>query len=764
MKPITIKNAYLHNLRHIDISIPKQQIVVITGVSGSGKSSLIFDLIFEEGRKKYLQSIGMAIDFGTPQYSHIDGLSPTVAVKQNIIRQSNPRSTVGSKTGLLNQFGLLYAHVGIDANETLMSTEKDPSLFSYLSPNGMCLECGGSGKTYHLHLDQIVIPESSAYLIFKQLGATKGYLNLLERKYPDDIHQPFMNLSKEMQSLLIYGQVDPQTGKHSYCIERILYNRLKKGEDVSEFYVLETCDACHGDRVGEEARSMTVNQLHIGDVSRMPLSQVKVFVETLLNDHQLSPFGEEISCSILKTLDALILIRLGHLTLYREIPTLSGGELQRLFLHQHLTSKLDALIYVFDEPTSGLHESEKDAIKHALVTIKEQGNSVLVVSHDRSIMQLADHLIDLGPYAGSLGGQIIYQGSYAEFLENKNSVTATYLSKDLTTLMTHQISQKPQYIELRHANLHNLKDVTVRFPLKQLVGIAGVSGSGKSSLVMKTLVNQVKAALMNPNKINHDIDGVNQIEAIVELSQIPIGRKENSNPMTYLGLWDKIRKLFANQQEAIKQKLTEGDFSFNSTGACQACHGSGVTSISIGFDIQFDQTCSVCHGTRFNRQTLSVTYKGLNINEVLDMSVSDAILFLRDSKLNLAPFTMLETIGMGYLKLGQPTSTLSGGEAQRIKLVKELSKSRKNKTLYVLDEPSIGLSQYDLSKLLYLFNELIIQGHSIIVVEHDLDILSCCDWIIELGIGSGDQGGNIIATGCPSDLRNNKASITGRYL
>lgn len=768
MEYIKIENAYINNLKNISIKIPKNELIVITGISGSGKSSLAFDLIFEEGRKKYLQSIGMALDFGKDYYTNIQGLSPTVAVKQNLIRQSNPRSTVGSRTGLLNMLCLLLAKEGTCSDSqalTILNNDIIPDMFSYLSPNGMCFDCGGTGKKFHIHMENIILSTTmTVEQVFQNIGSTKGYLNLLQRKYKSYFHEPFLKCPEDIQNELIYGVVDNTSGKTSYCIERLLHNRYLRDENVQMFYSLETCESCNGYRICDESRNIKISNFHIGEIANMSLIKVKEFLDDFIKTNKLSAFGIEISRSLISTLNSLIRIKLGHLTMYREIPTLSGGELQRIFLHDHLESKINSLIYVFDEPTSGLHESEKQEIIESLQSLKEHGNTVIIVSHDKRIIKFADHIIDIGAKAGELGGEIVYQGTYSEFLSVPNSITSKYLDYDMAKSIQGHKQETNEKLCIYNVNRNNLKGISAEIPLNKIVGVAGVSGSGKSTLISKTLVPLCKEQLRSKSLSVQTIEGIENIKNIIEISQAPIGRKSNSNPVTYLGLWDKIRDLFAKQPQAIKDELKSGDFSFNSKGACPSCKGSGIESISIGYDIQFSKTCPECKGTRFNHKTLQVLYKEKNINDVLEMGVDEAISFFEDSTIDLSVLNILKKIGMDYVKLGQPTSTLSGGEAQRIKLAKEIGKTRKKGTLYVLDEPSTGLSQYDISKLLFLLHELVIAGNSVIVIEHDIDILKSCDWIIELGEGSGDAGGKIIAQGKPNELAKNNLSITGRYL
>lgn len=790
MKEIKIKNAYMHNLKNIDITIPKDKLIVVTGVSGSGKSSLVFDLIFEEGRKQYLQSLGMSLEFDDNKFDSMTGLSPTIAVKQSLVRQTNSRSTVGSKTGILNMFAILFSKEGKSQEKgsdfsAWNNGDLDSSYFSYISPNGMCMKCGGRGKYFKVHEDYIIPnDEITTKQVFKNLGATSGYMNLLERKYPEYFNIPFHQLPYDIKDELIYGIPTNNSNHVTYCMERILHNRYLRGEELKDIYEVETCELCHGFRIGEEARSIYINNHHIGEVGNMTLSQVKDYLQEVLDQNELSAFGIQMINTILKKINSLIRVRLGYLTLYREMPTLSGGELQRIFLNSHLDSGMDSLIYIFDEPTSGLHEFEKQEILQQIQRLKESGNTVIIVEHDQATMKLAEHIIDVGPKAGIYGGDIVYQGNLDGLLKDANSITGKYLTgripfpkrehKNLPELKT-------DHITIYNAKTNNLKDVTVSIPLNQLVGVAGVSGSGKSSLISKTLLPMLKQNL-NRNIQRKDfeddydesdsliqpvidkIDGLEHIQGYVEISQAPIGRKMNSTPASYLGVWDKIRTLFSQQQSAVQKHYSAGNFSFNSKGACQSCKGSGLESIVIGNDIQFDKTCSECHGKRFNHNTLSIKFKGKDIYDVLEMSITEALTFFSDTAISLKPLEVLERIGMGYIKLGQPTPTLSGGEAQRIKLAKEIGKQKKGNILYILDEPSTGLSQYDTAKLVTLLDELIEKGNSVIVIEHDLDILSSCDWIIELGKSGGSEGGNIIAEGTPQQLKKHVDSLTGRYL
>jgi excinuclease ABC A subunit len=475
------------------------------------------------------------------------------------------------------------------------------------------------------------------------------------------------------------------------------------------------------------------------------------------------------------------------------MPTLSGGELQRLFLNAHLESKMDSLIYILDEPTAGLHESGKAELLKSFKALKELGNTVIVVEHDRNTIEMAEHIIDLGPKAGIEGGRIMYQGDFAGLLQCHDSITGQYLSgnvalplRTLNPNITHvNVTDKAiPCLTIRHAKTHNLQDVTVSLPLGSLVGIAGVSGSGKSSLISDTLIPLLKRYFHdqweNGEVEEHEsdddlewtaletraekLDGVEHISGYAEVSQAPIGRHMNSTPVSYIGIWNKIRKLFAQQSDAKQQKLSTGHFSFNSKGACAACGGSGQEKMWLGGNFFIYNTCKECHGKRYHDDALSVRYKGKNIYDLLQMRVSEAVSFFEEHKGILSTLHVMERIGMGYIELGQPTPTLSGGEAQRIKLAKEIGRRRKGNILYVLDEPTTGLSLYDTARLIQLLDELVAKGNSVIVIEHDPVVLSACDWIVELGPGGGAEGGRIIAEGSPQALKENPESLTGRYL
>lgn len=780
MEEIKIQGARIHNLKNINLSIPKHKLVAITGISGSGKSSLAFDILFEEGKNQYLSSIGILSGMDNEdRFDQVEGIGPTVSVRQNTIRQSNPRSTVGTKTGILNQLAQLFYSDGVATDG--YGENLSPGLLLYTTPDGMCFTCNGIGTYYDINLEKL-IPDKTTLLfeVYEHLHVSSGFLRLLKKKYGDYFKIPFWELPEDIQNEVVYGTYD--NGKQSYCLERILRNAYEKGEDVEDVYVKSICPDCHGHRTGEDARHVFLHGKQIGELGQMTLTGLYSFMNEITAD-ELTQFGRNVIKSITKKLTALIRFRLGHLSLYREMSSLSGGEVQRLFLHLHLESKLDSLIYVFDEPMAGLHPSEKSSMIDAIMELRNLGNTVIVVEHDKEMIRHADHIIEIGPKAGIEGGTIVYQGDYQGYLNAGTLLSPFLIGNSIHREKKNHIEEKNHFEEknhikekmlhfdridykdclfLTHATTHYLKDIDVVFPLHAMVGVAGLSGSGKSSLVEETLLKRLTSAA----KYGHaaGLTGAEYISGFVTISQEPIGRSSGSTPASYIGIWDKIRELFAEQPEAKLRDMGAGYFSFRSIGACPDCGGSGYDRIYLTSDFSVDKICPTCHGKRFQEESLVIEYKGKNITDVLSMSIAEAVSFFDGHESIVKPLRILEQMGMGYLTLGQPSTSLSGGEAQRIKLAKELGRQHKGNMLYVLDEPTTGLSLYDTALLLKLLDQLVLNGNSVIVIEHNIEILRNCDYIIELGPEGGDQGGELIAFGTPEQLRNNKASKTGRYL
>lgn len=806
MKEIKINGAKIHNLKNIDVSIPKDKLVVATGVSGSGKSSLMFDIVFEEGRKQYLQSLGILAGIDSEdKFDNIQGLAPTIAIQQNIIRQSNPRSTVGTRTNILNMLTLLYSVEGqimctmcdtpvsdnLICNNCGYEEERlKPSYFSYNSSDGMCMKCSGHGAYFEINIEKLVLDKHDTLKqVLDRAKITPGYLRVFSKKFNDYLDIQFLQLPEEVKNEVLYGHYE--NGKKSSSLSKVFHNRYKRGEDLNGVYTMTACSDCNGFKIGEEARRVLLNGKHIGELGKMTILEIDDFLKLLIDQGNLNTFGTNLVNDILSKTRHLIESRLGHLSLYREMSTLSGGEMQRLFLNSHLDSEMDSLIYVLDEPTAGLHESEKIDILKSIKKLKDLGNTVIVVEHDKNTIEMAEHIIDIGPKAGIEGGQLVYQGDLEGLLQSDKSLTGQYISgkypmpnRTSNKNITH--TDEIPCITIQNANTNNLKNVTVSLPLGAMVGISGKSGSGKSSLISDTLLPLLRSQFNNhtinnqtnssESEIGDEDDyavvetiadrliGTKYISGYSEISQSPIGKNMNSTPASYIGIWDKIRTLFACQPESLERGFTSGHFSFNSKGACPKCSGSGYEKVWLGNNLSIDHICSECQGKRFNDESLSIKYKNKTIHDILNMSISEAVNFFKDIPNIVSHLNVLEQIGMGYIKLGQPTPTLSGGESQRIKLAKEIGKKRNGNILYVLDEPTTGLSLYDTAKLIQLLDELVANGNSVIVVEHDIDVLNVCDWIIELGPEGGDKGGYIIAEGSPKTLKENSKSITGRYL
>lgn len=761
MEEIKIQGARIHNLKNINLTIPKNKLVVITGISGSGKSSLAFDILFEEGKNQYLRSIGILSGLDNEdRFDTIEGIGPAVAVRQNTIRQSNPRSTVGTKTKILNQLSLIFASDGkaLDKNEKHL----DIGNFLYTTAEGMCISCQGRGSYYDINLKHLV-PYNTTTLseVYEGLKVTTGFMRILKKKYGMYFDTPFWQLPEDIQDQVIYGTYD--NGKQSYCIERILRNAYEKGEDVEEVYVKTICSECHGERVSDDARKVLFRGKRIGELGQMTLKGLLDFMDRI-HGEELSQFSKNVIKNIKHELKQLIKFRLGHLTLYREMSSLSGGEMQRIFLHMHLKSCLSSLIYIFDEPMAGLHPSEKQSMIEAVKELRDLGNTVIVVEHDKEMISQADHIIEIGPKAGVEGGTVVYQGDYDGYLKADTLLSQYIFGKRTMIERTSKADtfDKEDCLILKHANTHYLKDITVAFPLHAMVGIAGLSGSGKSSLIEDTLLKRLASARKYGSASG--ITGTERICGFADISQEPIGKSASSTPASYIGIWDKIRELFAKQPEAKIRNMDAGYFSFHSKGACRNCGGSGYERIFLTSDFSVDKLCPTCHGTRFQEESLLIKYKGKTITDVLQMSIAQAVFFFADQSSIAKPLRVLEQMGMGYLTLGQRTSSLSGGEAQRVKLAKELGKQRGGNMLYVLDEPTTGLSMYDTALLLKLLDRLVTSGNSVIVIEHNIDILKNCDYIIELGPEGGDMGGEVIAEGTIGELRENPNSKTGRYL
>lgn len=779
---IKVIGARIHNLKNIDIEIPKGKLTVVTGVSGSGKSSFAFDTIYEEGKRRYLMfsNTQFMVD-NVPTFESITGLSPTVAVEQRITRQSNPRSTVGTRTKINAMLAVLFATYGKRDPEYDDGQPLSMEMFQKNSPKGMCVRCLGAGKISVVDEDALFADKSAPLrLIFERKNSPGGIYHKINgfcHRRGLSIDQSIASLSEDDFMQYKYGTADfkgiiPHMIELYDYILRMQRNIKKISSEITCVHYID-CPKCSGTGLNEYAVHTTINGKNITQLEAMYISDLYDF----LKQDKLS--GTKLLEEILIKLECMIDVGLHHLALSRPVPTLSGGEIQRLFLASYIIAEMDSIIFIFDEPTIGLHEVEKQKLIDIIQNLIKRGNTVVAVEHDINFMQVADYIIDLGPRAGEYGGERIFQGSYADFMNCGNSLTAPYLSGNLSMPVKtgYKPINKTKILRLDNCCIHNLRNVSVDIPLGLLVGVAGVSGSGKSSIISDTLVPKLKEILKIKFVDDEDeietitlpdvkITGTENIKKCVIVDQKPIGRSRTSCPATYTGIFDRVRKLFAEAPESMAQGFNPGMFSVNSEGKCRTCKGDGVIHYHVGFGNFIDVDCEVCGTTGFTPESMTVTVDGKNIRNILEMNITNAIEYFKDKdKVSYRMLKTLDRVGLGYMSLGQKTPTISGGEAQRIKLAKELGKSGSGKdNVYILDEPTTGLSFSDSERLIQLMQELVDNGNTIIVTEHDPVVLSNCDYIIEMGPGGGSDGGYVIATGTPAELKNNEKSIIGRYL
>ena len=827
MDEIKVVGARIHNLKNINVNIPKKKMILITGVSGSGKSSLAFDIVFDEGMNRYLQSIGFPPKFeDTKPFDLIDGLSPTVAVEQRTTRVFNPRSTVGTKTKLYGLLRMLYVTEGLllcpickeRVNQNMecdicgMAVDRlQIKHFSFNEPSGMCLECRGRGYTSHLSKDLIIPDESKNVIEITKSGSAvfADQLKLVQQLpkfYDFDINTPYNDLPEDIKQMFLYGsgkildfhwESKRFSGKLEYEYEGIIPHierALKESKSayrrnrINNYMIKAKCEECEGYRINEQARCIKIGDKHIGELAMLTIDNLIKFLEGLTDEDIQTPQGKAMMESLIERFRHMVEVGLGYLHLNRNLPTLSGGELQRLSLMTHLDGRLDSLIYILDEPSMSLHEREKDSLIKILQKLKDLGNTVIVVEHDKRFIDVADVIIDIGPGAGINGGEIVYQGQLDGIKKEKKSHTGQFISGSLS--LPEKLAKDKKIVDkytpfltVKNATTNNLQNIAIKIPLGMMVGIAGVSGSGKSSLILDTLVpllkpnftreaKKAKASEENGEENSEDLleyggvlEGWENLDNFIVVNQKPISRVRTSTPCSFVGIWDKIRNVFAKTADAKKKEYAAGHFSYNSDkGKCPSCKGQGVQNLQISFLSSFTIPCKECKGTRYLPEILEIKFSGKSISDVLEMTVSEASKLFKSYKNISNVLKILDDIGMGYITLGQPAPTLSGGEAQRVKLAKELGKTRRGNTLYILDEPTVGLSFYDVIKLMELLEKLVQEGNSIIIIEHDPEILSYCDYLIELGPEGGPKGGEVIAKGTPDQIKDNKNSKTGPYL
>ena len=674
--------------------------------------------------------------------------------------------------------------------------ELEPRLFSFNAPIGACPECEGLGSKLEVDVD-LVVPDRSKSL---REGAMVPWNPISSQYYPQlleqfcqavgiDMDTPFNKLPKKQQKMVLYGNGD-QTFHFHYendfggvrdvdvPFEGVINNIKRRYKETNSDFTREQmrkymtelpCPVCHGYRLNQRALAVKIDGQNIGEVSDLPISKSIEFFKNVKLSEQYEQIAKPILKEILDRLTFMQNVGVDYLTLSRSARTLSGGEAQRIRLATQIGSNLSGVMYVLDEPSIGLHQRDNDRLISSIKAMRDLGNTLIVVEHDEDTMRAADYIIDIGPGAGENGGQVMAAGTPKQIMRSRKSLTGQYLSgKKMIEVPTERRQGNGKHIILKGAAANNLKNIDVDFPLGKFICVTGVSGSGKSTLV-NLILKRILAQKLNHNSAKpgkyKSISGVNNIEKVINIDQSPIGRTPRSNPATYTGVFDDIRELFAQTNQAKVRGYTKGRFSFNVKGGrCEACHGDGIIKIEMNFLPDVYVPCEVCHGTRYNSETLEVEYKGKNIAEVLNMTVSEALDFFSAIPKIRRKLQTIEDVGLGYVHLGQPATTLSGGEAQRMKLAAELHRQSHGKSFYILDEPTTGLHMDDIKRLLGVLQRLVDAGNTVLVIEHELDVVKSADWLIDLGPEGGEGGGQVVATGTPEEVAQVKGSYTGKYL
>ncbi|RKH16150.1 excinuclease ABC subunit A [Corallococcus sp. CA047B] len=824
---VRVRGAREHNLKHVDVDLPRDALVVFTGVSGSGKSSLAFGTLYAEAQRRYFESVApyarrLIDQVGVPEVDSIDGLPPAVALQQHRGAPSS-RSSVGSVTTLSNSVRMLYSRAGTYPPKL---GRLDSDAFSPNTPAGACPKCHGIGRVFEV-TERSMVPDDSLSIRERAIAAwppawhgqnlrdilvTLGY----------DIDTPWRDLPKKDRQWILFTDEQPSVpvyaGFTSAEVKRALARKeppsymgtftgakryvmttfattesamMKKR--VARYMVSSDCSLCNGKRLRRESLSVKFAGLDIGELSRLPLDQVADLLrptaegraegaEAMAREHPEKVIvAERITKDLLARIQVLTDLGLGYLSLERTTPTLSPGELQRLRLATQIRSNLFGVVYVMDEPSAGLHPADTEALLTALDRLKDAGNSLFVVEHEVDVIRHADWIVDVGPAAGEHGGRVLYSGPPEGLAKVEASRTRRYLFEE-EALRRRAPRKATGRLRLEGVKRNNLRGLDVDFPLGVFTTVTGVSGSGKSSLVSQALVELVAGRLgqtLAPEEEEgepldreptvasegHITEGMHALKRLVTVDQKPIGRTPRSNLATYTGLFDHVRKLFAATPLAKSRKYSAGRFSFNTAGGrCETCEGEGFVSVELLFLPSVYAPCPTCHGTRYDPKTLEVKYRERNIADVLGMTVDAAFDFFTEEPPLMRVLKVLKDVGLGYLRLGQPATELSGGEAQRIKLATELQRTQHGDTLYVLDEPTTGLHPADVDKLMTQLEGLVDAGNTVIVVEHDLRVVAASDHVIDVGPGAGNAGGRVVAQGTPQDVAKVKASRTAPYL
>jgi len=803
---IIIRKASENNLKEISLSLPRNKLIVVTGLSGSGKSSLVYDVIFREAENRYLGSFSSyARQFmgkmKKPEVEKIEGLSPAIAVNQKSVI-NNPRSTIGTLTGLYDLLRLIFARLG--KSNRPGHFEIDRSLFSFNSPKGACENCLGLGVEEYIDPGLLIsdpsktlregalsITTGSGYIIYSQV--TMDVLNQVCSAEGFDVDIPWEELTKKQKDIVLYGsdKIEIPFGKHTLesrmrwsgitakpretgyykGIIPVMENILKRDRNKSilRFVSSGKCSLCHGKRLNERALSVKWQQKSIADFAVLTVLELDASIRKILKLQHSDAVAINLIFQILKRTEILEKLGTGYLQIDRGSDTLSGGESQRLRFANQVLSDMSGMLYIFDEPSIGLHPMENRKMIEVLKELRDKGNSVIVVEHEDDFIRQADHLIDIGPAAGSNGGEVVIKAAIEDIPSLQvNSPTRDYLLGKETFEINRDPSNSEEKIHISAAAEHNLKHIDVDFKLHALNVLTGVSGAGKSTLteiiLSRFLRKQLHGGKDHPGRFDR-IRGWEEIKKLVAIDQSPIGRTPRSNPATYTALFDHIRDLFAALPESKVRGWSKGRFSFNNRGGrCETCQGAGYRQIGMHFMGQVEMLCEACNGKRFNDKTLEIKFQEKNIYEILEMSVDEALHFFTLHKRLIRILQTMHRLGLGYLKLGQRSTTLSGGEAQRVKLASELSRPVSAHTLYVLDEPTTGLHNADVKVLLQAMKELVEHNNTVILIEHHMGLILSADHIIDLGPGSGKQGGYLLASGPPEAVMQNDKSLTGHAM
>lgn len=825
---VQVRGAREHNLKNVDLKIPRDALVVFTGVSGSGKSSLAFGTLYAEAQRRYLESVSpyarrLFNQMAIPEVDEIEGLPPAVALQQQR-GSSSTRSSVGSVTTLSNLLRMLYSRAGdYPKGQPIIYAES----FSPNTPEGACLECHGLGRVYEV-TEKSMVPDDSLTIRERAIAAWPSAWQgqnlreiLITLGY--DVDVPWKDLPKKTRDWILFTEEQPvvpvYAGFNAAQVKQALQRKMEPSymgtfsgakryvlhtfantqsqlmkKRVAKYMLSSECPVCHGKRLRKESLSIKFSGYDIADISRLPLAGLNEIFSPYAkgkiqgrekqdkDNPEKTMVAQRIAEDLIARLNVMLDLGLGYLTLERSTPTLSPGELQRLRLATQVRSNLFGVVYVLDEPSAGLHPADTEALLRALDRLKASGNSLFVVEHEIDVIRHADWIVDVGPAAGELGGYVLYSGPPEGLKKVEDSVTRHYIY-DSNIIHNHTPRVPKSWLHLEGVTRNNLNNLDVAFPLGVFTSVTGVSGSGKSSLVSQVLVELVASHLGQVIDINADEEaeslerndvitlggkitkGMEAIKRLVRVDQKPIGRTPRSNLATYTGLFDHVRKLFATTKLAKARHYDAGRFSFNVVkGRCPHCEGEGFVMVELLFLPSVYAPCPTCLGTRYNKETLEVKYKDKNIAEVLGMTVDAAWEFFAEEPQVHSALDVVRQVGLGYLRLGQPATELSGGEAQRIKLATELQRTQHGNTLYVLDEPTTGLHPADVEKLMTQLDKLVEQGNTVIVVEHDMHVIAASDWVIDIGPDAGENGGKVVASGPPAEIAKVAQSGTAPYL